>query len=478
MSDKGKNEENMLAAIVTGPDLFSAKRQIKSAIEAKADAIELRLDLLDSIDLEKIKKIQAYWNKPVIFALRRKEHGGKYLQHTRKLYFDLAKLFSLKPQYFDLEHDIDIDFIGKMKKLYSETKIITSYHTFDSNQKKLDNILQLIKNPHADIYKVGILVNNSIEALSVLKFIKNQSGNNVAVVAMGDFGSFVRVVSRMYNNRISYAYVDKKSAPGQISIEELANIYNYKNINADTKIYALIGYPIDQSLGHVYHNSQFIRQNKNAVYVKINLQSHELPVFFSLIKEFPFVGFSVTSPLKEKVIAFLNEDKAQIEAINTIIVSNEKLIGYNTDGIAALDAIERKVKIKDKKILLIGAGGAAKAIAHEAIKRKANLYIFNRDHTKAYELAYKLQCKAYSLDKLKDVMSEGYDVLINATSSSVNDINIIPSEKLFPGVVVMDIVSQPVETAFLKKAQEKNCLIIYGMEMFINQARIQFREVF
>ena len=182
-------------------------------------------------------------------------------------------------------------------------------------------------------------------------------------------------------------------------------------------------------------------------------------------------------PLKEKIISFVDEDKAQVNSINTILLKDQKFIGYNFDGIAALDAIERKMTVQDKRVFLIGAGGVAKAIAYEAIKRKANLFIFNRDQAKAYELASKLQCKAYPLDKLPSLMSEGYEVLINATSVSMENINLVPYENIIPGSIIMDVVAKPVETALLKDAQEKGCLVIYGMELFINQAKMQFADV-
>ncbi len=465
----------MLTAVITGPDLFSAKRQIKNAKDA--DAIEIRLDCLDSIDLEKIKKLQEYWGKTTIFSLRRKAHGGKYLQHDKKLYFDLSRLFSLKPHYFDLEHDISLDFVSKIKKIYPDTKIIFSYHNFDNTPDNLKEILEKLKNPFATFYKIAAFAANSIDALKMLDFIKNNQDQNLIGVSMGDCGSFVRVISKIYNNKITYCYLDKKSATGQISLDDLISIYNYKNINSETKIYALLGYPLEHSFGHVFHNSQFERQNKNAVYIKINLHGHELPIFFSYVKKFPFCGFSVTMPLKEKILSFLDEDKSNVNSINTILLKDQKLVGYNTDGIAALDAVERKMKVQDKKLFLIGAGGAAKAIAYEAVSRKANLFIFNRDQTKAFELASKLQCKAYPLDKLDDLMKLGYDVLINATSASMADINIVPYQRLIPGTIIMDVVSHPVETVLLKNAQEKNCLVIYGMEMFINQAKNQFLDI-
>ncbi|NGX63232.1 MAG: Shikimate dehydrogenase (NADP(+)) [Candidatus Anoxychlamydiales bacterium] len=462
----------MLVAIITGPDLFSAKRQIKNSKDA--DAIELRLDLLDSIDLEKIKKLINYCDKPIIFSLRTKENGGKYLQHEKKKYFDLSRLFTLQPQFFDLEHGTSLEFVEKMKKEHPDVEIIVSYHNFQNTPSNLNEIYQSLKNPYASFYKIATYANNSIDAFRMLEFLKNNQDGKLIVVAMGESGSFSRVISKMFNNPITYTYVDKKITAGQVSIEEITSVYNFKNINADTQIYALLGYPIDQSISHVFHNSEFLKQNKKALYVKINLQPHELPIFFSYVKKFPFKGFSVTKPLKEKVLSFLTEDRSKVDAINTILVDREKFIGFNTDGIAALDSIERKMKVKDKKLLLLGAGGAAKAIANEAVKRGANLIIFNRDQTKAYNLATKLQCRAYPLDKIEEIMKEGYDAIINATSSSREGINIVPVQALIPGTIAMDIVSKPVETAFLKSAQDKGCLVIYGMEMFINQAKNQF----
>jgi len=465
----------MLTAVITGPDLFSAKRQIKNAKEA--DAIEIRLDCLDAIDLVKIAKLQKYWNKTIIFSLRRSSHGGKYYQHDKKLYFDLKRLFSLNPTYFDLEYDLSLEFIKDMKSLYPEVKIITSYHNFDKLPENLNEVLQKLKNPHATFYKIAANTKNVSEALRLLKFLKDNPNENLIIVPLGEKGSFLRVISKIYGNKITYAYVDKKNVLGQISIDDLTSVYNFKKINSSTEIYALLGSDLKNSLSHVVHNSMFLKNNKNAVYVKIELQPHELLVFRSFLKEFPFKGFSVTMPLKEKILTFIDEDQSKVQSINTVILQNNKFVGFNTDGIAALDSIERKMKVENKRVFLIGAGGVGKAIAFEAIKRKANLSIFNRDQIKAFDLATRLQCKSFPLENLKDIMLEGYDILINATSTALYNKDIVPYECLIPNTIVMDVVAKPVETPLLKQAQEKKCVVIYGMEMFLNQAKMQFQNV-
>ena len=462
----------MLASIITGPDLFSAKRQIKNS--SNADLIELRLDYLDSIAIDKVKKLMVYSGKKVIFNLTTAENGGKYSQNEKKMLYDLENLFSLKPAYFDLASNISFDFVQRMHEKYPEVEIITSYHNLKFTEDNLEQLFEKIKNPYAKFYKIVCYANSTIDALRMIDFLKKNKTDNLIAFSLGERGSFSRVISQIFNSRIVYGFVDKKINEGQISIDDLVNIYNIKNINEKTDIYALLADPIEPSLSHVYHNSIFKEQNKNSVYVKIKLNVQEMNLFFNLVKDLPFSGFSVSMPLKEKAIHFLDENNSPFDAVNTILVKDRKLIGYNTDGIAALDAVERKMKVKDKKVVILGAGGSAKAIAYEAKKRGAEVVIINRDETKAIGLASKLKCRAFPLSKIREVLFEGYNILINATSSSMANISLVPIECFISGTIVMDIVTRPVDTILLKEANIKGCVVLYGMEMFINQAALQF----
>ena len=206
----------------------------------------------------------------------------------------------------------------------------------------------------------------------------------------------------------------------------------------------------------------------DAIYVKILLAPHELISFFSYTKKLGIQGLSVTLPLKEQVLPFLDEvdPKAHaMGAINTIDLKEGKLTGYNTDAKGALKALLEKTPIKDKKIVIIGAGGAAKAISYELKKQGALLTIVNRTKEKADTLANKLQCQASCL---KDIPL--YDIIINCTSSHM------PIDKKFilENTVVMDIAISP-NTEFLLEAKKKKCYLVYGYKMFIYQALKQFK---
>jgi 3-dehydroquinate dehydratase/shikimate dehydrogenase len=300
---------------------------------------------------------------------------------------------------------------------------------------------------------------------------------------MGEHGLPTRVLGPVVGNALNYSYPEESqvTAPGQIDLATLFTIYHYNRLNRDTKIYAVLGNPVSKSVSHTYHNEVFLTANKNAVYIKIKLNDDELKEFFQQILKLPFAGFSVTMPLKEKIIPFMDElsdDVAIMRAVNTIKIEGKKLIGFNTDGPGTLNAIEEKLKVKDKKAIIIGAGGAAKAIAYHAIKRGAKVIILNRTLTRAQVLAAKLNCQAADLKDMNKIKTAGYDILINATSVGMEgqtQTSPAPVDYILPGCLVLDMVSKPAETIFIKAARLKQCVCITGYDVFIHQAILQYK---
>jgi 3-dehydroquinate dehydratase/shikimate dehydrogenase len=177
-------------------------------------------------------------------------------------------------------------------------------------------------------------------------------------------------------------------------------------------------------------------------------------------------------PLKEHILPLLDhiDDQAKaIGAVNTLLFKEGKISGFNTDGIGALNALEETCPVKNKKIIFLGAGGAAKAIAFEAKQRGALVTVLNREKQRAIDLAAQLGCIGGGIDEMPRYTAEGYDFLINCTPAMP-----IEPQNILPQAVVMDIVTKPQETVFLKQAQAKGCKIVYGYQMFIEQAIGQF----
>lgn len=251
-------------------------------------------------------------------------------------------------------------------------------------------------------------------------------------------------------------------------------MYHFNDLSIKTGLYGLIGDPVEKSLSQISHNSVMQQLNLSSVYVKYPVPPEQLSDFLTWAKKVGMRGMSVTMPLKEKVIEsldFVDPWAKKIGAVNTLVFEDGKIKGYNTDGKGALDAIEAQMKVKGKRIVFIGAGGACKAAAAESIERGAEAIILNRDEKRAMQLANLLGCESGVLNYMDQISRRGYDILVNTSPDPMP----IDPEYMLKGKLVMDMELQPKNTAFLLKAKEKGCTVVYGYEMFINQAVLQFQ---
>ena len=412
------------------------KLDLPQKIHAQIDAIELRLDLLPCIDLPAIATFLKNSPLPVLLTLR----GGR-IELIEKLLF-------LEPDFFDLEYDTE--FLKKILDKYPKTKFILSYHNFEKIPEDLTEIYSSMEQHPVFGLKIAVMVHSSNEAIQMLLFAKKRP--KLCLICMGDIGSFTRVLNFPFN--YTCASEKEKTAPGQLCTDELIDIYRYPSLNRETKIYGLIGDPIEQSIGHIYHNDVFQKRGINAVYLKMVVKEEELKEFISLAKDIGIQGLSVTAPLKEKILPFIQSQEA---SINTLLFQKEQILGINTDGMSAIEVIEKKTSIKGKKMVILGAGGTAIAIASEAKKKGALIWILNRTEKKAHDLAQKFGYIGGGLLEIPD----NYDILINCSSQ------IIPYTPL-KGTLVMDVVYT--RTSFLEQASSHGCQIIHGKEMFLSQA--------
>ncbi len=241
-------------------------------------------------------------------------------------------------------------------------------------------------------------------------------------------------------------------------------------INAHTELYGIIGNPVRHSLSPIIHNGAFRRMGLNAVYLAFEV--NDLKEAMTGIRELGVRGLSVTIPFKTRILPYLDhiEDVAgKIRAVNTLTVKGGKWVGYNTDCCGALEALEEKVDVRGKKVILLGAGGAARAIGFGLKEKGCRVAIFNRSPKRAELLAEELGCKHHPLSSFKEM--DG-DILINATSVGMHPMDAespVPKGILKEGMVVMDIVYRPVRTKLLREAEAQGCLTIDGLEMLARQ---------
>lgn len=451
--------------------LFVSQKNLQEPA-VSVDGVELRFDAFEEVDKEKIGAFCKSVAIPVLFTLRKKEQGGFFKGSEKERRALLEELLTLEPEYVDIESDTEPSFVERIARKFPHTKILLSYHHFAKTEEDLFSLWKQMESPFAYAYKIASFAQSTTDALRMLLFVRKMQEKRVAGMCMGEKGQITRILGPCFGSFIDFAAPNNEEAfaPGQLSVDELLSVYHYGDLSAKTALCGLIGFPLVQSMANYTHNAVMRHEKLDAVYVKMLLQSEELPLFFSLAKECSFLGLSVTMPLKEKVLPFLDEIDPvakEIGAVNTVRFCRGKMEGFNTDARGALDAIEEREEVQGKRVVVLGAGGAARAIAYEARRRGAELVILNRTREKASLLAQELGGESGGLE---DLAKHRYDVLINATPDPLP----VSAEAMQAETVVMDAKSYPLKRAFLLEAEKRGARLVFGYEMFVNQAWEQF----
>ncbi|MBU4427570.1 MAG: shikimate dehydrogenase [Desulfobacterales bacterium] len=247
-------------------------------------------------------------------------------------------------------------------------------------------------------------------------------------------------------------------------------------IDQHTALYGVIGNPVRHSLSPALHNAAFSATGLNAVYLAF--EAGDIEGCVRGIKALDIKGASVTIPFKTAVIPYLdkiNPLARRIGAVNTIVNDNGWLKGYNTDAIGAVKALEEKIDLRGMTCLVIGSGGAARAIGFILKERDVTISIANRSSGRGKELARSLGCPYIPLHKIGETRA---DVLIQTTPVGMYpcvDQCPVPEQILVEGLIVMDIVYNPFETRLIRLAKARGCITINGISMFIHQAAEQLR---
>jgi shikimate dehydrogenase len=246
-------------------------------------------------------------------------------------------------------------------------------------------------------------------------------------------------------------------------------------IDSNTRLYCIIGNPVEHSLSPAMHNAAFEHLGLNAAYVAFEVT--DVAKAIEGIRALHICGVSVTIPHKTAAMGYLDEVEVTAEkigAINTIVNQDGRLIGHNTDWMGAISSLEEITDIAGKRFIIVGAGGAARAIGFGIKQKVGKLTVVNRSTKRGEGLASDLGCEFYPLDRLRDL--DG-DVLIHTTPVGMHPHirdTLIPGEFLKKGMVVMDTIYNPLETRLLKEARDKECLVLGGLKMLVYQGAAQF----
>jgi len=474
----------MLIATLPVTDYSTVKQQLFQLADS-ADGVELRLDYASHWDGKAVAELRKMCALPVVFTLRSQAQGGHYPHSEKQRLQTILELCACNPDYLDLEHDVPQQYIKSIRQRYPAIKIIVSYHNFVETPADLDALFQALYQENCYAYKIATQSQSTLDALRMLHWVLSmRSRHRIIGLCMGEAGQCTRILAPVVGCLFSYAFWDRSQATAsdQLSLQDLTTTYHYRQLNSSSKIYALLGDPVHLSVGHIFHNRAIEIMGQNAVYIKLRVTAEELSAAMVIVRQLPVWGLSITMPLKETVVPLLDKlspDVQVIQAVNTV-VRERQWTGWNTDGLGAMQALSEHRSLDQQTILLLGAGGAARAIAYAALAQGAKVIILNRSIAKAKILADELGCEAYALAVFPALKS--YNLCINTLpEAAFQDPTmqaIWQSNHILPGTVVMDIVYQPVETTFLRAAKAAGCVCIPGFKMYIAQALLQIQHWF
>lgn len=467
-----------LCLSVIGPTYADLIRQIKHA-SVYADWIEIRLDRLEKIDWTHIQTIKACSPLPLVWTIRKVSQGGNFSGTLEEQFTLLKQLMAYQPDFVDLEADLPLPYIKTLQNLSSHTKWIISWHEPHGTPADLNPLAERLFSIPGHYYKLATYAHSTLDALRLLVLSKeiNQSQSRFCAIGMGEMGHCTRILAPLVKQPMTFASLEdgQEAAPGQLSAQTLIQTYHFPKLNDQTQLFGLIGCPVDKSMSHLTHNAVFRRLALNAVYVKFNVREEELPSFFSFIRLLPIRGLSVTMPHKELVKSWVSHFPPE-GACNTLLFVDGEIRAYNTDGLGALKTLAIP-SVENKKIVILGAGGTARAIAHEAKRKGALVTIVNRTPQRAQALADQLNSSWKPLEQMAALSPEEVDILIQATSVGMApyfEHMPIPPDWIPPYIHVLEAISNPPETRFLQEARQRGCQTYPGANLFVHQAVQQF----
>ncbi len=470
-------------------DTEQIRRDVSRAIEAGADLVELRLDTYDDVDDTLLLAMQVDF--PFLLTRRPERQGGDSTEDDDTRY----EVLQNHRKGFPEKTLVDLEWDGQRTVEYRELlneHAIVSQHDFKGRPATLTKTYVDMCRSDAGIVKIAWMarsIRDCVEALQLLDLRHKPS----VMICMGEAGTISRILCKKFGAYLTFASLEKQSAtaPGQVTIDELKNVYRWDAIKRSTKVYGVVGSPIAHSMSPAIHNAGFDAIGYDGVYVPLLVEpgwesfKAFCEVYFDF-KPLELSGLSITIPHKENALRFAKEKGWRIDplaekigAVNTYDIANR--YATSTDYAAILDTITTSLAIdraglKQLRVAVIGAGGTGRTAVAALSHFGAKVTVLNRTRDRAEALATEFGAVAQSMDELKSIEA---DVFVNTTSLGMSpNTDSSPFDAGMPTLaansLVFDTVYNPLETKLLKQAAEAGAKTVGGIEMFVRQAAGQF----
>lgn len=459
-----------------------------------ADLIELRLDGLESDELAgsrtSLNDLVNNIRHALIITFRSQAQGGyRAITEAERLSF-WKNHRDLKATFFDIEKDLVAELTALDPGDQPDwSRVICSHHDFNGVPKNFEAIYDQMAFTPARIVKLAVKANEIVDCLEIFKLLERaqREQREIIAIAMGEAGVLTRILGPSRGSFLTYgaSELERATAPGQLLASELKSIYRIDQINADTMITGLVGLPVMHSVSPHMHNAAFQAAQLNGVYLPFEVQN--LRAFIKRMVDprtreidWRLRGLSITAPHKTEVLQYLDwidANAREIGAVNTVVLENEQLLGYNTDADGLIEPLVRRIgSLAAARAAVIGAGGAAGAAIFALQQRGVDVVCYARDPNKAKAISQRFNI---SSEPLESASFAGNDIVINATPLGSFGRNLAETsataDQLRGSKLAYDLVYNPIETRFLREARTAGCEVLGGLEMLVAQAKLQFK---
>jgi 3-dehydroquinate dehydratase/shikimate dehydrogenase len=457
----------MLLVSLISETLEALAADARKAFARGADAVEVRADFLHDPAPQPARKAL---EGTAIYTLRPERGGGKWSGSERERLALLQEAGKVGFEFVDVEEDAGLhpDAI--------ETSCILSLHDFSGIPGDLEEILarQVSRKPF--LVKAVCRTDTLAEELRLVA-LQKRFGAPVACFGMGGASLVSRVLGRKFGAPVVYGALERgaEAAPGQVDVATLQKTYRIQTVGPQTKVFGLTGRPLGHSLSPAFHNRAFWKAGIDAVYLPFEVEAFD--TLWNARDLLALEGLSVTIPHKEAALEKADAARApapEAGCANTLSREAGRWIADNTDVLGVREALSAsEVSLTGAEVLLLGAGGAARAVVQAVTSAGGRVTVAGRTPERAKALASRF---GGSILPFPVPDPSPFDVVVNATPLGMRpheESSPLDPSSLRPGQTVFDLVYNPEETALLKAARHRGCRIVGGMAMFLAQAKAQ-----
>ncbi len=481
-NSSGLSRQTLCVAISAGSidELIAKSRELRGSFPFQ----ELRLDYLPDplAAVSALPDLLTGAAPPALLATcRRTGSGGRFRGDAGAELDVLAAAAKAGCVLVDLAlesaEELGRDALGRLRN--AGAAVVLSFHDFEG-PNDVEAVYRRMTALSPDLCKIVPTAHGLRDNLGLLHFLQTRQASDPQVVGllMGEAGMPSRILGVRAGSAFTFgaASAAEATASGQIDALTLRDLYRLETLNADTKLYGVAGDPVASSRSPLMLNAAFGHAGQNAVYLP--LLTHDAADLFRFARDLPLAGFSVTMPLKAAVLPHLDQVDPlarKIGAVNTVVREPDgSYSGYNTDIAGITGPLEERLSLGGARVLVLGAGGAARAAAFGCADRGASVAILNRTFANAVQLADEAGGTALQHDELAGCPA--FDVVINATPAGMRgNATALPIDTAeLRTRLVFDTVYNPLETPLIQAARARGVETIAGIEMFVRQGARQF----